>query len=101
MNWGRQCKDHNRQAVWLAIILTESAFNKYSGHCETSRKLVDSSLSPHLLRAVQRLPQLPELREVDGHVPVRVRGLDVRDGLGLGHVAAHLGPIRDEYRVVT
>ena len=43
MNLGCQCKDHNRQAVWLAIILTESAFNKYSGHCETSRKLVDSS----------------------------------------------------------
>ena len=52
-------------------------------------KFICSNIN-HLLCTVKSCPKFPELREVDGHVAVGVRGLDVGDGLGLAHVAPHL-----------
>merc|ERR1711878_68302 len=50
-------------------------------------------LVPHLtlLSAVEGSPELGELLEVDALVAVLVSGVDEGLGLGVGHLAAHLG----------
>ena len=45
----------------------------------------------YLFCPMKSLPKFSEFCKVNRHVTISVRSLDVSNGLGLGHVAPHLG----------
>ena len=67
---------NNQEIVWLLVMVDKDGYV--------------------IVALVQRLPELRELLVVDALVAVPVRGEDQLPRLRHLHLAAHLGPIRDE-----